>query len=232
MRTPSSIDRRDHGRRRAKRDETRSDLLHAMQTLLESGETFTQISVARLAAETGMSRTRFYMYFEDLGDLLCSAYAEIVDDGKEIAAKWWDDDGYIERDRMRRILGELVRYRAKHIMVARAVHACVVTDAHARRFVDALKWQTINELQAAIIAAQHTGSVDAALDPAATAGWLGWLLERGVDQLIHDSRSVQLRKVADSLTTIVWNTLYGPTRSSRSESAAGRQAQRRAARGQ
>lgn len=211
MRAPGSIDRREHGRRRAKRDETRNDLLHAMQALLESGETFAQISVERLAAETGMSRTRFYMYFEDLGDLLCSAYARVVDEGKEIVAKWWDDDGYIERDRMRRILGELIRYRAKHIMVARAVHACVVTDAHARRFVDALKSQTINELQTAIVAAQATGSVDTTLDPAATAGWLGSLLERGVDQLIQDSRPAHLRKVADSLTTIVWNTLYRPT---------------------
>ncbi len=95
------MDRREHGRRRGKRDETRNDLLHAMQTILESGETFSQIGVERLAAETGMSRTRFYMYFEDLGDLLCSAYARVVDEGKEIVAKWWDDDGYIERDRMR-----------------------------------------------------------------------------------------------------------------------------------
>lgn len=211
MRAPVSMDRQEHGRRRAKRDDTRNDLLRAMRAILESGGTFSQVSVERLAAETGMSRTRFYMYFEDLGDLLCSAYARVVNEGKEIVAKWWDDDGYIERDRMRRILGELVRYRAKHIMVTRAVHACVVTDTHTRRFVDALKWQTIQELQATIIAGQQTGSVDSTLDPAAIAGWLGWLLERGVDQLIQDSRPAHLRKVADSLTTIVWNTLYGPT---------------------
>jgi TetR/AcrR family transcriptional regulator, ethionamide resistance regulator len=210
VKATTSTDRREHGRRRRKRDETRSDLLQAMQALLESGETFSQISVERLAAETGMSRTRFYMYFEDLGDLLYSAYARVVDEGKQIVAKWWDDDGYIERDRMRRIIGELVRYRAKHIMVARAMHACVVTDAHARRSVDALKRQTIGELQTAIAAAQRSGSVDSALDSAAIAGWLGWMLERGVDQLVQDPRSAHLRKVADSLTTLVWNTLYGP----------------------
>lgn len=181
-----------------------------MQAMLESGETFSQISVERLTAETGMSRTRFYMYYEDLGDLLCSAYARVLSQGKEIVAKWWDDDGYIERDRMRRILGEVVRYRAKHIMVARAVHACVVTDAHARSFVEALKAQIVDELQTAIAAAQANGSVDGALDPEAIAGWLGCLLERGVDQLIQDSRPAHLRKVTDSLTTIVWNTLYGP----------------------
>lgn len=210
MKATSSIDRREHGRRRGKRDETRNDLLQAMQAMLESGETFAQISVERLAAETGMSRTRFYMYFEDLGDLLYSAYTRIVDDGKQIVAKWWDDDGDIERERMRRILGELVRYRASHIMVARAMHACVVTDTHARRSVDALKRQTIDELQTAIVAAQHNGSVDSSLNASAIAGWLGWMLERGVDQLVQDPRPAHLRKVADSLTTLVWNTLYGP----------------------
>lgn len=211
MKATGRMDRREYGRRRGKRDETRSDLLQAMQAMLESGETFSQISVERLAAKTGMSRTRFYMYFEDLGDLLYSAYARVVDEGKQIVAKWWDDDGYIERDRMRRILGELVRYRAKHIMVARAMHACIVTDAHARRSVDALKWQTVDELQLAIAAAQRKGSVDSTLDPSAMAGWLAWLLERGVDQLVQDARPAHLRKVADSLTTVVWNTLYGPT---------------------
>ncbi|MCV7412368.1 hypothetical protein [Mycobacterium florentinum] len=61
MMAPASIDRQEHGRRRGKRDETRNDLLRAMQAILESGETFAQVSVERLAAETGMSRTRFYM---------------------------------------------------------------------------------------------------------------------------------------------------------------------------
>jgi AcrR family transcriptional regulator len=207
---PISGVRREHGRRQRKRDETRNDLLHAMQTILESGETFSQISVERLTAETGMSRTRFYMYFEDLGDLLYSAYAQIVDEGKQIVAKWWDDDGPIERDRMRRILGELVRYRAKHIMVARAMHACVVTDPNARGSVDALKRESFSELRAAIEAAQRAGSVDGGLDPVAIADWLGCLLERGVDQLVQDVRPTHLRKIAESLTTIVWNTLYGP----------------------
>jgi TetR/AcrR family transcriptional regulator, ethionamide resistance regulator len=96
-------------------------------------------------------------------------------------------------------------------MVARAMHACVVTDSNARRSVDALKQESFNELQAAIEAAQKAGSVDRGLDPVAIAGWLGCLLERGVDQLVEDTRPAHLRKVAESLTTIVWNTLYGST---------------------
>lgn len=207
---PGPVDRREHGRRRRKRDQTRDDLLRAMQELLESGEPFTKISVERLAAQTGMSRTRFYMYFEDLGDLLFSAYARIVADGKQIVAKWWDETGFIERHQMRLILGEFVRYRAKHIMVSRAMHACAVTDPIARGSVDALRSQSIDELGAVISAAQSAGSVDDSLDPVVISGWLGWLLERGVDRLVQDARPSNLRKVADSLTNIVWNTLYRP----------------------
>ena len=183
-----------------------------MQEMLESGESFAQISVERLAAATGMSRTRFYMYFEDLGDLLYSAYARHVADAKQILAGWWSNDGFIERNQMRRMLGEFVRYRAKHILLSRAMHACAVTDPNARRSADALRWQSIAELHAAVLAAQASGSVDRSLDAKNISGWLGWLLERGVDQLVQDAGPSQLRTVADSLTTIVWNTLYGVRR--------------------
>jgi len=182
-----------------------------MQRLLESGESYSQISVERLAAEAGMSRTRFYMYFEDMAELLYSAYVRVIAEGKTIVAKWWEDDGAIARDRMRRILGELIRYRAKHIMVAKAVRACVATDAIARGSVDAVKWESVAELQASIEAGQRAGSIDAELNPVVIAGWLGWMLERAVDQLVEDSRPAHLRKVADSLTAIIWNTLYAPS---------------------
>jgi AcrR family transcriptional regulator len=180
-----------------------------MREMLDSGESFTQISVERLAAATGMSRTRFYMYFEDLGDLLYSAYARHVADGKQLLAGWWTTDSFIERHQMRRMLGDVVRYRAKHIQISRAMQACAVNDPNARRSVEALRRQSINELYDAVRAAQASGSVDNSLDAKAISGWLGWMLERGVDQLVHDAPPSQLRRVADSLTTIIWNTLYG-----------------------
>jgi TetR/AcrR family transcriptional regulator, ethionamide resistance regulator len=202
-------DRREHGRRRRRRNETRDELLETMQALLESGESFSDISVERLATETGMSRTRFYMYFEDLGDLLFSAYAHQVAGGKDLLAGWWNNDGVIERAEMRSVLGKFVRFRAMNITLSRAMHACAVTDPNARRSVAAIRQQSLDELRRAMTAAQAAGSVDSTLDAEAISGWLGWLLERGVDQLVQDANAAQLRKVADSLTTIVWNTLYG-----------------------
>lgn len=204
-------DRREHGRRRRRRNETRDELLQTMQSMLESGESLSQITVERLAAQTGMSRTRFYMYFEDLGDLLYSAYVRHVADGKELLTGWWKNTGVIERPQMRRMLGELVRFRAKHIAISRAMHTCAITDPNARRSVEALRQQSISELHEAITAAQASGSVDGTLDARAVSGWLVWLLERGVDQLVQDASPSQLRTVADSLTTIIWNTLYGVT---------------------
>lgn len=200
---------REHGRRRSRRNETRDELIRAMQTLLESGESFAQITVERLTTEVGMSRTRFYMYFEDLGDLLYATYSNHVAHGKQLLARWWHADSVIDRAQMRRLLGELVRYRAENILFSRAMHACAVGDPNARRSVDALRRQSIEELHDAIAAAQAGGSVDTTLDAQAISGWLGWLLERGVDQLVQDAGPAQLRRVSDSLTTIVWNTLYG-----------------------
>lgn len=204
-------DRREHGRRRSKRNETRDQLLIAMQAMLESGESFSQISVERLTTEVGMSRTRFYMYFEDLGDLLYAAYASRIVHSKELLSGWWQSDGSIERAQMRRTLGEFVRFRAKNVVLSRAMYARAVTDPNARRSIDALCQRSIEELRDVIATAQTRGSVDSTLDAQAIAGWLGWLLERGVDQLVQDAGPAQLRRVSDSLTTIVWNTLYGVT---------------------
>jgi len=48
----------------------RRRLLEVVQQLLDEGESFTEMSVERLVSEAGISRSTFYVYFEDKGDLL------------------------------------------------------------------------------------------------------------------------------------------------------------------
>ena len=65
-------------RSRTRRDEIEARLLAAADKLLGEGESYTEISVERLASEADLSRSTFYVYFEDKGDLLRSWLAQIL----------------------------------------------------------------------------------------------------------------------------------------------------------
>ena len=65
-----SVTRKSHGNRAQRRDEVRRRLLAVVEQLLTEGESYAEISVERLVSEANLSRSTFYVYFEDKGDLL------------------------------------------------------------------------------------------------------------------------------------------------------------------
>lgn len=209
MTTPS-VPRRANDRRARRRDDVRDELLAAIQRLLDAGETFSRISIERLAAEAGMSRTRFYMYYEDKADLLHSAYMQVVAEYSDIIDEWWEAEEALDRAQLRRVIGRVVRARAGHANVSAAVRDAAASDPVARAANDELKAEIILRLQSMIERQQAAGVIDDGIDPEPTAAWLGWMIERGVDRLAQDPRPAHLRRVADAVTTVVWNTLYAP----------------------
>ena len=77
----------DRGRRR---EEVEAKLLAAVERLLESGESYTEISVERLAREAGVARSTFYVYFNDKGHLLQKLTEDVIADFLVAASGWWD----------------------------------------------------------------------------------------------------------------------------------------------
>ena len=65
---------------------------------------------------------------------------------------------------------------------------------------------------------KRLSSVDAAFWSAETAGWLIWMIERGLYQLTGDNEKPAAEQL-DRMTTIVWETLY--ERGSRAASSTG-----------
>jgi len=185
----------------------RDELLALMGNFLESGGDFSDLTVEQLTREAGISRTQFYVYFEDKGDLLHSLYLRTVADSVGTIDEWWNDSD-IDRARLRRVIGRFVRERARHIMVVRAVNDSVASDAVARRAIESVRQRMSDRFTSVIEAGQQSGAVDSSLDAPGTASLLEGLLVRGVEQLVVDSRPAHLRKVADSMTAILWRTLY------------------------
>jgi len=76
--SPSVTRKKTQGSRAERRDQIRHALLDAVEQLLEEGESFTELSVERLVSRAQISRSTFYVYFEDKGDLLSAWLTEII----------------------------------------------------------------------------------------------------------------------------------------------------------
>ncbi|EHN10623.1 Transcriptional regulator TetR family [Patulibacter medicamentivorans] len=207
-----SVTRKRQGSRADRRQEIRGKLLAVVERLLEDGESFTEISVERMVSEAGVSRSTFYVYFEDKGDLLTAWFEEIRAEVTEAADSWWALTAEATRDDVRAALDRIVKTYRPHTTLMAAVYDAAAYDANVRELVTEMMDSNVAGLRKHIKAGQKAGFVDDSLLPAQTAGWLTWMAERGLHQLVRTATPAELDKLIDAYTDIVWNTLYAPAR--------------------
>jgi AcrR family transcriptional regulator len=183
-------------------------LMAAVGRLLESGESYTELSVERLVTEAGLSRSTFYVYFEDKGELLRALSEGLVAQLALAASQWWDQPPGASRDEIRGAMGGIVdTYRPRQVLMTAVVEASSY-DARVREEFGAMLGAIVGGLAEHIRRGQAHGSINAELDPAGAAGWLVWMTERGLYNLIRHGDDAEVERYTDALTTIVWNTLY------------------------
>ena len=199
-----------HGQ--ARRDALRAQVLSVVERQLRSGATYSDINVATVVAEAGISRSTFYAYFVDKTTLLRTWYAEFTEVILDAAQAWWSLDGAATQEDVRAALERIMDAYRAHPELMAATHEAIGNDHGVREAVDAAMREYIEGLQAHIETGQASGFVDPSLHAAETAYWLQWMAERGLHQMVRaESRSSQER-LAEAYAGIVWNTLYAPTR--------------------
>lgn len=207
-----SVTRRSQSTRTQRRDDARQRLLGVVERLLEEGESFTEISVERLVSEAGMSRSTFYVYFEDKGDLLRAWFEDITTELRGAAADWFAIDADSSREDLRAALDKVVKTYRPHTTLMAATYDAAAYDAGVRELVEGMMATNIAGLRKHIKSGQTAGFVDPDLPAAQTAAWLQWMAERGLHQLVRTATAAELEKLIDAYTGIVWNTLYAPAR--------------------
>ncbi|WP_354698871.1 hypothetical protein DSM112329_04569 [Paraconexibacter sp. AEG42_29] len=206
----ASPDRRPPSRRTERREEIRTRLLEVVERLLADGESYTEISVERLVSEADLSRSTFYVYFQDKGDLLHAWFARITDELVDAARVWWAlGPGLTEAHVHDALAGVVVTYRP-HATLMAALYDAAAYDVAVRELVDAMMSTNAAGLRRHIRAGQKAGFVDPSLPAAETAGWLTWMAERSLHQLVRDASDAELPLLVDGCCAIVWNTLYAP----------------------
>lgn len=203
--------RASSGRER-RREEIRDQLLEIVEQILRGGESFTEVSVERLVSEAGMSRSTFYVYFEDKGDLIRAWFGDITAELEDAAANWWELGPDADRDALKTVLDRVVRAYRPHIVLMAATYDAAAYDPAVREQVGRMMRRNVAGLRKHIVAGQDGGFVDPTLLPEQTAEWLTWMAERGLHQLVRNASEAELVRLIEAYTGIVWNTLYAPTR--------------------
>ena len=205
----ASVTRRSHSDRAARRGEIGRRLLVAVEKLLADGESFTEVSVERLVTEAGISRSTFYVYFEDKGDLLQALTADVMTEVIDAARGWWELPPEAERaDVEAAMRGFVAAYCGNMTLMAAVVEASSY-DARVRERFGELIQLARGEVASHIAEGQRRGFVRRDVDAEPVAGWLTWMAERGLYQLVRfadDEATVE--RLTRALSAIVWNTLY------------------------
>jgi len=192
----------------------RERLLTAVETLTENGDSLRDVSVGRLAKAAGISRATFYIYFTDKGDLLTAWFVQVVDELMKAVGGWWQLDAGATRDDLRAALADVVAvYRPNAARIA-AVYDEAAYDPALRERVAGLVSGGIAGLEHHIERGQRDGSIDPGLLAHETAAWLGWMVERGLRNIIGPAADEDVDALVDAHADLVWHTLYAdaPTR--------------------
>lgn len=195
-------------RRTRRRARVIARLLAVVEQLLEEQDSYLELTVDQIIERDGMARSTFYSYFDDKADLIITlgetAMQEIVAGAQTI----WQLPADATRSQVAGAVLYTIETYLPHTRLMNALLEVSTYDARVRaRFTDGYA-----EAQRA--AAQHirqgqkAGFIRADLDPDDAAGWLTWMAERGMTQLVQHASKAKRLRLADTFTSILWYSLY------------------------
>jgi AcrR family transcriptional regulator len=187
-------------------------LLSASERLIADGEAFTDISVERLVSEAEISRSTFYVYFEDKADLLRAWYSDVGAELAEAARSWWALGPDATRENLRAAQQLIFDTYGPHAALMAATIDVAGYDPSTREALAEEVRANVEGLRRHIVAGQRGGFIDPDLLAEPTAAWLASMTERGTHQLIRGADREAVARLLDAYTDIVWKTLYAPTR--------------------
>jgi AcrR family transcriptional regulator len=196
------------GDREQRRNDIRRRLLKAIEELAAGGESYSNVTIERLATAAGLSRATFYIYFEGKGDLLRAWFSETLEDLREACSGWREIDASPSPAELGEALRQIIVTYRKHATLMAAINDEATQDRSLRdRLSDAIE-RSINAVRSHIERGQEQGWIDPELLPAETAAWAIWMMERGLTQIVPTASTRQLRVLAETLTDMAWHTFY------------------------
>lgn len=187
------------------------ELVVLIEGMLAGGEPFSDISVERLAGSAGMSRTRFYLYFEDKNEVLLAWFGRIRAGLAAEAGRWWGDGPPASREELAGRVAETLRAYRPHGALMTALEEVAAASPTVRAEVEAAMDADAEALREHIALVRPPGT-EAGLDAGAVARWLTVMTWRGRSHLLRGCDDIEIVRVADGFAGLIWNVLYAGSR--------------------
>jgi len=199
-----SVTRPTGRKRQDRREELERRLFAATEELVGAGEAFTELSVERLAGAAGISRSTFYVHFEDKGDLVRRLATSVLAELHEVSSTWWETTDPAGLTAAVTAIVAVYRRRAAAFTI---ITETAAYDPAVAAEVRTLMQSIIDATREAIERGQAAG-VMRPVRPAETAALLTWMVERAGYQLVRGTEAAQDEHVVEALTDIIRTTLY------------------------
>jgi AcrR family transcriptional regulator len=179
------VTRRQADHHAARSAATRTQVISALERLLDSGEAYSEISVQRILEEAGVSRATFYAHFPGKADVLVS----LTDDLREsllALAHLWEPAG--EGDGAQRFAGffeEVLKIHRGHQKVLTAVREAAAYESAVGDFYTADLEGFDEAVLRTLLSEQAAGSTTADLDAVAASRIIVW---GGAQAIAHHIR--------------------------------------------
>jgi AcrR family transcriptional regulator len=193
---------------RQRQEEVRERLLEAIEAVTQGGEGLGEVSVERLANAAGISRATFYIYFADKGDLLTARFEQVAAELLEAAGGWWEIGAESSIDDLRGALARIAGAYRPHATLIAAIYDEAAYNPGVRRKVAGFVQAGMDALREHIERGQRDQFVDPALLAPETAAWLGWMVERGLLDVVGPALEDEVEALVSAQADLVWHTLY------------------------
>jgi AcrR family transcriptional regulator len=205
MLTAAEIDAR---RREARKREIVERMLPVVEQLLTEQHGFQNVSVEQILQRSGLSRSTFYRYFEDKNELLLALSEPALETIMRAAMRPLELGPNVTRGQLEAEMRATIETYTPHIALLNAMTEAAAYDPRvSERFVTGFA-AVQSSLADHIREGQRDGFIRRDLHPDETAGWLTWMAERGMSQLVPDADDAGLQRLAESIAALVWYAVY------------------------
>jgi len=205
MLTADEIDARRH---EARKRELVERILPLVEELLEAAGGYVHLKVEDILQNAGLSRSTFYRYFKDKNDLLLALSEPALREIRTAALRTWELGPDVTFGQFEAELYKTMEAYRPHVALMSALVEVSTYDARVKQLFAGFFEDLRKAIAAHIRLEQKRGMVRPGIDADAAAGWITWMAERGMNQLVPPADAATRRRLATSMATIVWHGVY------------------------
>ena len=195
-------------RQQARREELVEQLLPIVEDLLDRPTSYLELPLEEIISRAGLGRSTFYRYFTDKNDLLLAISEPALDDILRAALGPWELGPTVTRAQLVKAMQTTVDSYRPHIALMNAMVEVSAYDARVKEKFLAGFGAAHAGIAERIAQGQADGYIRADVDADETAGWLTWMAERGMYQLVAHANNAKRDRLVDNFAGILWYAIY------------------------